>query len=183
MLFRSKTFLDVLEKGGFCEICRYKETEEAIYLEHSKYQNFEIFGYPGKKSGLEIEDIKKIILPRDSTNFRILMLHTTLTEAVGDLPIESISMKRLPKADYYALGHLHINFEQKVSDKPIIYSGPIYPNSLQELEDLCYGRFYIIEVAGFWDVKKINLPIKEVISFNFQIDNALTATQKIISEL
>jgi DNA repair exonuclease SbcCD nuclease subunit len=178
-----KTFLDVLEKGGFCEICKYKETEEAIYLEPSKYQNFEIFGYPGKKSGLEIEDIKKIILPRESNNFRILMLHTTLTEAVGDLPIESIGMKRLPKADYYALGHLHINFEQKTNEKPVIYSGPIFPNSFQELEDLCYGRYYLVEVSGFWEVNKITIPIKEVISFNFNIDNALTATQKIITEL
>ena len=177
-----KTFLDVLEKGGFCEICKYKESPEAIYLEPLKYQNFEIYGYPGKKSGLEIEDIKRIILPRETNNFRILMLHTTLTEATGDLPIESISMKRLPKADYYALAHLHINFEQKVNDKPVIYSGPIFPNSFQELEDLCYGRFYIVEVSGFWEVNKINLPLKEVIAFNLEIENALTATQKIISE-
>jgi len=177
-----KTFLDVLEKGGFCEICKYKENEELIHLEPCKYQNFEIFGYPGKKSGMEIEDIKKIILPPETNNFRILMLHTTLTEAVGDLPIESLAMSRLPRADYYALSHLHINFEEKIKDKPIIYSGPIFPNSFQEIEDLCYGRFYLIEVTGYWDVKKINLPIKEVKAFDIKIENALTATQKIISE-
>ena len=178
-----KTFLDVLEKGGFCEMCKYDEKPEGIYLQASKYQNFEIYGYPGKKSGLELEDLKKIIVPKDNSNFRILMLHTTLTEAIGNLPIDSISIKRMPKADYYALGHLHINFEIKKDEKPVLYSGPIFPNSFQELEDLCYGRFYIVRVEGFWEITKHELRIKEVKSFNIQIDNALTATEKIISEL
>jgi hypothetical protein len=177
-----KTFLDVLEKGGFCEICKYEEKPEGIYLQASKYQNFEIFGYPGKKSGLEIEDLKKIIVPKENSNFRILMLHTTLAEAIGNLPIESISIKRMPKADYYALGHLHINFEMKNNDKPVIYSGPIYPNSFQELEDLCYGRYYLNRVEGFWECQKREIRIKEVICFNIEVQNALTATEKIIQE-
>ncbi len=177
-----KTFLDVLEKGGFCEICKYDEKESCIELKPLKHKNFEIFGYPGKKTGLEIADLKKILLPKENSNFRILMLHTSVTEAVGTLPIESISLNSLPRADYYALAHLHINFEQKAHDKPAVYSGPIFPNSFQELEDLCYGRFYIIEVTGFWEIKKINLPLKEVISIKLEIDNALTATQKIIAE-
>jgi len=179
-----KTFLDVLEKGGFAEMCKYKATDsgELIYLEPIKYRNFEIFGYPGKKSGMEVEDIKKIVLPKETNDFRILMLHTSITEAVGNLPIESVSLKRLPKADYYAFAHLHINFEQRANEKPAIYSGPIFPNSFQELEDLCYGRFYIVNVEGFLDYKKINLPIKEVISLKIKITNALTGTQKILSE-
>jgi DNA repair exonuclease SbcCD nuclease subunit len=183
-----KTFLDVLEKGGFCEMCKYREGElgESIYLEPLKYKNFEIFGYPGKKSGLEVEDLKKMMLPKENDNFRILMLHTSIKEAVGNLPIEAISMNSLPKADYYALGHLHINFEEKVGakgkEKPIIYSGPIFPNSFQELEDLCYGRFYLIDVAGFWDIKKIMLPLKEVLCFNLELENTLIATEKIIAD-
>lgn len=178
-----KTFLDVLEKGGFCEICPFDEKPEYIELKPLRYQNFEIFGYPGKKSGMEVDDIKKMVLPKENTNFRILMLHTSITEAVGNLPIESVSLKRLPKADYYALAHLHINFEEKAGNgKPAIYSGPIFPNSFQELEDLCYGRFYITDVSGFWETKKIMLPIKEVVCFNIEIDNTLIATQKIISE-
>ena len=178
-----KTFLEVLEKGGFCEICQYKETETAIYLEPIKYKACEIYGYPGKKSGLEIEDWKKVVLPKDNQNFRILMLHTSLKEAVGNLPIEALPMNSLPKADYYALAHLHINFEQKLREKPVIYSGPIYPNSFQELQDLVYGRFYIIDVGGFTDTKKKEIVLKDVVSFNIEITNALTGTQKVIDEL
>jgi DNA repair exonuclease SbcCD nuclease subunit len=110
------------------------------------------------------------------------MLHTSIKEAVGNLPIESISLQSLPRADYYALAHLHINFEEKIREKPAIYSGPIFPNSFQELEDLCYGRFYMVNVEGFWEYKKINLPLKEVKNFHFEIEDALTATQKILSE-
>jgi len=178
-----KTFLDVLEKGGFCDICQYEDKETHIALKPIKHKNFEIFGYPGKKSGMEVEDIKRILLPQDNTNFRILMLHTSIKEAVGTLPIEAVPLDRLPKADYYAFAHLHINFEQKIRDKPAIYSGPIFPNSFQELEDLCYGRFYIVDVSGIWEPKKITLPIKEVVALNYEITNALTATTKIIEDL
>ena len=178
-----KTFLDVLEKGGFVEMCKYKETEEAIYLEPCKYPGFEIFGYPGKKSGMEVEGVRKIVLPKETNDFRILMLHTSITEAVGNLPIESVPMNSLPRADYYALGHLHINFEEKIKDKPIIYSGPIFPNSFQELEDLAYGRFYIVRVEGFVDYKKIEIMLKEVIAINIEIENTITGTQKILKEL
>jgi len=177
-----KTFLDVLEKGGFCEICKYEESDVVINLLPLKYKSFEIFGYPGKKSGMEIEDLRKIVLPKDTSNFRILMLHTSIKEAVGDLPIESISMHSFPKADYYALGHLHINFNEKLHDKPVIYSGPIFPNSFQELDDLCYGRFYIVTVEGYVEPKKEDIVLKEVVTFKINIENALTATQQIIDE-
>jgi len=178
-----KTFLDVLEKGGFCEICKYEETDVMINLLPIKYKSFEIYGYPGKKSGMEIEDLRKIVIPKETNNFRILMLHTSIKEAVGDLPIESISMHSFPKADYYALGHLHINFNEKLHDKPIIYSGPIFPNSFQELDDLCYGRFYMVTVEGYVEPKRQDIILKEVITFKIKIENALTATQQIIDEL
>lgn len=177
-----KTFLDVLEKAGLVEICQYEEKPEGIYLKPARHKEFEIFGYPGKKSGLEIEDIKKIILPPETSKFRILMLHTSLTEAVGNLPIESVSIRYLPRADYYALSHLHINFEHNIGNSKAIYSGPIFPNSFQELEDLCYGRFYIVRVEGFWEYKKIELPIREIRAFKIEIKNALTATEQILKE-
>ena len=55
-----KTFLDVIEKAGFCEICKYDESEEEVLLKPIKHQNFMIYGYPGKKSGLEIPSLKKL---------------------------------------------------------------------------------------------------------------------------
>ena len=57
-----KTFLDVLEKAGFCEMCKYDEIKnekgevEKINLQALNFKGFDIYGYPGKKSGLEFQD-------------------------------------------------------------------------------------------------------------------------------
>ncbi|MBU2104755.1 MAG: DNA repair exonuclease [Nanoarchaeota archaeon] len=175
-----KTFLDVLEKSGFCQnVANFEYSEESIILNPTLHKGVAIYGYPGKKSGLEIQDLKKIKFNDSPGMFKILMLHTTIDKAKGTLPIDSIEIESLPKADYYALGHLHIDFQFQ----NFVYPGPIFPNNFQELEDLNCGGFYIIDTDSQKSLQKIELKIKEVISLDFQITNALTATEKIIFEL
>lgn len=178
-----KTFLDVLEKAGFCQLCEFKEQGDKIILNSHVHGNISIYGYPGKKSGLEIPDLRKISLEK-SNKFKILMLHTTMDSAKGTLPIESISIEKLPEADYYALGHLHLIHEYKISDdRYLVYPGPIFPNNFQELEELGNGSFYIIDVNGYVKLTKKELKIKQVLTSEIIIENALTATDKIISTL
>ncbi len=108
------------------------------------------------------------------------MLHTTITGAKGSLPIDSIDEKALPEADYYALGHLHIEYKQ---DK-FIYAGPIFPNNFEELEELQQGGFYIIEVDNFsLNYKKVDIKLKQVLPLCVEINDALTAHDKIVTEL
>ena len=58
-----KSFLDVLEKGGFCKnVFDAKITEEEILLNPTIHEGIALYGYPGKKSGLEVGDISKIKL-------------------------------------------------------------------------------------------------------------------------
>jgi DNA repair protein SbcD/Mre11 len=179
-----KTFLDVLEKSGFCEICKYEEKEGRIILKPIIHESFYIYGYPGKKSGMEIADLKRINIEEPYENrFRILMLHTTLKEAIGNIPTESIESSLLPKADYYALGHIHTNFEKEINGKPAVYSGPLFPNNFKEFEDLKSGSFYIIEVEGYTKVMKKEVKLKETEYFDINIEDSLTGTSKIISEL
>ncbi len=174
-----KTFLDVLEKAGFCKnVADFEETPEKIILNPVLYGGVAIYGYPGKKSGLEILDLRKIKLNDSPGMFKIFMLHTTIDRAKGTLPIDSIETDLLPKADYYALGHMHIDFQYK----NFVYPGPVFPNNFQELENLKSGSFYIIDTEK-GNPEKIDLKIKDVISFNFEITDALTATELIISEL
>lgn len=180
-----KTFLDVLEKAGLCEICKYEENENEVILIPITHKTFHIYGYPGKKSSLEIQSLKKLKIKEPyEKNFRILMLHTTITEAIENqnLPIESISLSELPKADYYALGHIHMDFEHQHDGKPVIYGGPTFPNNFKELEELKGGCFYIIEVNGFTKVTKKEIKLKEVIGFEVEIEDAIIATQKILEE-
>ncbi len=179
-----KTFLDVLEKSGFCEICKYEEKDDSVILIPSINKSSYIYGYPGKKSGMEISSLRKIKINEPYANyFRILMLHTTITEVAGTLPIESIPLSEFPPADYYALGHIHVDFEKEINGKPAIYGGPTFPNNFKELEELKFGKFYIIDVEGYTKIIKKEIKLKEVELVEIEIDDALKGTQRILSQL
>lgn len=182
-----KTFLDVLEKAGFCtnvtsfdsESATAEQREEKIILNPIIHQGVAIYGYPGKKSGLEIPDLRKVKLNDAPGMFKIFMLHTTLDQAKGTLPIDAIEALKLPAADYYALGHLHIDFKYE----NFIYPGPTFPNNFAELEDLKNGSFYIVDTESTNTLEKINLKIKEVLPVKVEVTNTLIGTEQIISEL
>ncbi len=179
-----KTFLEVLEKAGFCKICKYVEEEDDIILEPIQDKECYIYGYPGKKSGLEVDSLRKIKINEPyADRFRILMLHTTVKEAIDNLPIDSIPLSQLPQADYYALGHIHMDFEKEVAGKPAVYGGPTFPNNFKELEELKHGRFYIVEVVGYTKITKKEIKIRDVEVVKLEIEDAIGATGKIILEL
>lgn len=182
-----KTFLDVLEKAGFCknvtsfdpETTTAEERNNKIILNPTIHEGIAIYGYPGKKSGLEIPDLRNIKLSDAPGMFKIFMIHSTLDKAKGTLPIDAIESDLLPKADYYALGHLHIDFQYQ----NFVYPGPVFPNNFAELEDLENGSFYIVDTDSLNSLKKIELKIKPTLPISITTTNTLTATDKIISEL
>jgi DNA repair exonuclease SbcCD nuclease subunit len=99
--------------------------------------------------------------------------------------MDSIDKSKLPLADYYAMGHIHQVFQKKETKSYYVYPGPIFPNNFQELKDLKYGSFQVseIDVAGEIVTKNIKIPLKEVAYKEIELDNGLTATEKIISEI
>jgi DNA repair protein SbcD/Mre11 len=175
-----KTFLDVLEKAGFCKnVEDWEEKDGKLILNPTVHEGVAFYGYPGKKSGLEVKDLRRIKLNDAPGMFKIFMLHTTLDKAKGNLPIDSIEAHRLPEADYYALGHLHIDFKYQ----NFVYPGPVFPNNFAELEDLHFGRFYIVDTEADQKLTRIDLKIKEIESIKIKVQNAVTATDEIISEI
>ncbi|MEM3405721.1 MAG: metallophosphoesterase [Candidatus Pacearchaeota archaeon] len=174
-----KTFLYVLEKAGFCKSCFKKEEKNnKIILHPIIHKNVAIYGYPGKKSSLEIEELKRVSFNDAPGLFKIFALHTSIKGAIKDLPIEAISEEDLPKADYYALGHLHIHYQYK----NFVYAGPTFPNNFQELEELKYGSFCIVNTDPL-NIRRILLKIKDVEIIDLLIDNTLTAADIILKEL
>ncbi|MEK6848498.1 MAG: metallophosphoesterase, partial [Nanoarchaeota archaeon] len=174
-----KTFLDVLEKAGFCKNTFLPEIRgENILLNPVIEGSAAIYGYPGKKAGMEVSELRKVKLQDAPGYFKIFMLHTSLKEAVGNLPIEAISEAELPSADYYALGHLHIIYQ----NNRFVYSSPTFPNNFLELEELKNGGFCIVDTNPF-SIKRIALKIKPVLPCSIQLSNSLTATETIVSEL
>jgi DNA repair exonuclease SbcCD nuclease subunit len=174
-----KTFLSVLESAGFCKnIYSPEEKNSHIYLNPILHENIALYGYPGKKSGMEVQELRRVKLHESPGLFRLYALHTCIKGALGNLPVDSLLESELPEADYYALGHLHIDYQ----DNNIVYAGPIFPDNFQELEELKFGSLYIVETNPK-TIRKVWLKIKEIESLDLEISNALTATDKIISEL
>ncbi|KKM23569.1 hypothetical protein LCGC14_1613820, partial [marine sediment metagenome] len=100
-----KTFLDVLEKAGFCKnVADFEEKDGKILLNPTIYKGVAIYGYPGKTSNMEISDLRRVKLNESPGMFKIFMLHTTIDKAKGDLPIDALETSRVPSADYYAMG-------------------------------------------------------------------------------
>ena len=175
-----KTFLDVLEKAGFCKnVENTEEKEDKIILNPTIHKRVAIYGYPGRKASLEVKDLRKIKLNDTPGLFKIIMLHTTIDKAKGTLPVDSIETDRLPPADYYALGHLHIDFQHE----NFVYPGPMFPNNFLELQDLNYGSFYIVDTDLTDSLKKIELKLKDVEYIAIKVRDAMTATDQIISEI
>jgi DNA repair protein SbcD/Mre11 len=172
-----KTFLEVLEKAGFCKnVSSFKEKDEKIILEPTIYQNVAIYGLPGKKSGLEVEDVERIKIHDSPGLFRILMLHTTIQDAVGNSKIKAANEKAFPKVDYVALGHLHINYAK--GNK--VYCGPTFPNNISELEELKYGSFYLFDDG---QIKRQEIKLKEVVSLRIEMSSTSNFTENILSML
>ena len=174
-----KTFLDVLEKAGFCKnVFNGESKEDEILLSPTIYEGTAIYGYPGKKSGLEVRDVEKIKLEDAPGMFKILMLHTTMDKVREVLPIECVEADNLPEANYYALGHIHVDFRYK----NLVYPGPVFPNNFQEIETLENGSFYIIDTELSNPFEKIDIKIKEIETLDIEVRNALHAQEEIIKE-
>ena len=176
-----KTFLDVLEKAGLCVNVYSPETrdgDDTIYLNPTIIGDVAIYGFPGKKTGLEVQELRRVKLNDAPGFFKVFMLHTAIKDAVKTLPIDSVDESLLPRADYYALGHLHIDY----ANGKFVYSGPTFPNNFQELEELKGGSFFIVNTNPFSYDKKL-IRLKGVVYLNLELDNALNATDFILSEL
>ncbi len=173
-----KTFLDVLEKAGFAKnVFQPEERNDSIILHPTLFENVAIYGYPGKKSGLEVDEIARIKLHDAPGFFKILMLHTTLRDAVGNLPIPTVDHTKLPKVDYLALAHLHINYKKD----NMVYCGPTFPNNSSELEELKGGSFYFVDTSGTLERVPINL--KEVVTLKMEIKETMKATEQILEKI
>jgi DNA repair exonuclease SbcCD nuclease subunit len=200
-----KTFLNVIEKAGLCRnigtVCSEENCSEEIKIFEEDFSGTRaVFsGFCGRKSSLEQAYLKKMNFSIGKTasgrNFKILALHTTLTEAKpkGLEMMESISISELPKGfDYYALGHLHLPFQHSKDGKFYVYPGPLFPNNFQELEELNYGTFVIVNVSesrinpGTFqvDIQKEILNMKEILVLKIDACNLspMELTEKVILE-
>jgi DNA repair protein SbcD/Mre11 len=188
-----KTFLDVIERAGFCKnISCLEEKENEICVNTLEEENLILVGIPGKKSSAEISYFQKLKILGDlkPDKLKIFVFHSTLTEAKpeGMDFIDSIDLANLPDGfDYYAAGHLHLNFDGNKGQASIVYPGPVFPNNIEELEKLDSGSFYILEAEGNKILRreKIDIKLKEKLVLEINLDNLSSeqANKKILEEI
>ncbi len=169
-----KTMLDVLENAGLAvNVAKGEIKEDKLSLNFTidKKTGAKITGLLGKRGGLERDYYENLI--RDNleseSGYKIFLFHTLLTELKPKSleKVDSQPLSLLPKNfDYYAGGHPHFVFSEKIDDYGIIsYPGPLFPNNFKELEELHNGGFFIVE-----NNSTTHIPIKIYDVENISID-------------
>ncbi|MFH1409239.1 MAG: exonuclease SbcCD subunit D [Nanoarchaeota archaeon] len=150
-----KSMLDVLEEAELIvNVVKGKVTEEgklSLRWTVDEKTGAKITGMLGKKGTLEKSFYQSLDLDalEKEDGYKIFMFHSAIEElkvkSMDHMPAQALSY--LPKGcDYYAGGHVHI---VQMSDMegygPLVYPGPVFPNSFSELEELKRGSFVIVE--------------------------------------
>lgn len=156
-----------------------------------------ITGISGRKVGLDKEiyerlDKKKL---ESEDGFKIFLLHRGIQEI---LPLnmqfrDTLPISLIPKGfDYYGGGHIHKRVEKKIDNSVIIYPGPLFGSTFQDLEETAKGEkrgFYIISFekkifeCKFIEIKVAEILYKEIFSLKWSSEKLKDEITKIISEL
>ncbi|MDW0144729.1 MAG: DNA repair exonuclease [Nitrososphaeraceae archaeon] len=156
-----------------------------------------ITGISGRKVGLDREIYEKL----DKKNlemedgFKIFLLHKGIQEI---LPLDmnfrdSLPISLVPKGfDYYGGGHIHKRVEKKINGSVIVYPGPLFGSSFQDLEETAKGEkrgFYIISFdkkildCRFIEINLVDILYNEIVSSKWNSESLEDEITKNISGL
>jgi DNA repair protein SbcD/Mre11 len=156
-----------------------------------------ITGISGRKVGLDKEIYEKLDKKKleSEDGFKIFLLHRGIQEIV---PLnmqfrDTLPISLVPKGfDYYGGGHIHKRVEKKIDNSVIIYPGPLFGSTFQDLEETAKGEkrgFYIISFekqifeCKFIEIKVAEILYKEIFSLKWSSEKLKDEITKNISEL
>ncbi len=152
-----KTMLDVLEEAGLVvNVARAHEEQPEDGKLRLKFTvdaktGAKITGIPGRRAGLDKTFYQMLAREEleQEPGFKIFMFHALIEELKTKefAHVDGTPASLLPKNfSYYAGGHVHIVKDVSLPGYgPIVYPGPLFPNSFSELEALGSGGFYLVE--------------------------------------
>ena len=187
------SFIDILEVGKICKNVDFS----SLNPDYFKDKPYILVGLAGKRRNLEVKDIEAF--KQNVNNMRlkypdkklILTMHTNVSELLPheleNLNLLSISIKDLPKADYYALGHIHTPFIYEIKNKKsyAVYPGPTFPNSFDELIN-GYSQIAIVKMNdNSLEIKTVKLDEHKIIDIEFNANNKTPyeLTEEIIKKI
>lgn len=182
-----KTMLDVLESAGLLvNVVKGDIVDGKLKLRFTidPKTGAKITGMLGKKGMLDKVYYENLVHDNliAESGYKIFMFHTALTEfKPAELKnSESQPLSLLPKNfNYYAGGHVHYIFKQKVPEYGMItYPGALFPANFAELEKYGNGGFYLVtENSLEW------IPVSVLNTYNIKIDCDHKVPEQITSDI
>lgn len=194
------SMIDILHSAElFIKPTEFQTNPNSVILKFfvDKKTGAKITGISGRKVGLDREIYEKL----DKKNlemedgFKIFLLHKGIQEI---LPLDmnfrdSLPISLIPKGfDYYGGGHIHKRVEKKIDGSMIVYPGPLFGSSFQDLEETAKGEkrgFYIISFdkkildCRFIEISMVEILYKEIVSSKWNSEKLEDEITKNISSL
>jgi len=194
------SMIDILHSAElFIKPTEFQFNSDSVMLKFfvDKRTGAKITGISGRKVGLDKEIYEKLDKKKleSEDGFKIFLLHKGIQEI---LPLnmqfrDSLPISLVPKGfDYYGGGHIHKRVEKKIDNSVIIYPGPLFGSTFQDLEETAKGEkrgFYIISFdkqifeCKFIEIKVAEVLYKEIFSQKWSSEKLKDEITKNISEL
>jgi len=194
------SMIDILHSADlFIKPTDFQLNNDSIVLKlfADKKTGAKITGISGRKVGLDKEIYEKLDKKKleSEDGFKIFLLHRGIQEILPqDIQFrDSVPISLVPKGfDYYGGGHIHKRVEKKIDSSRIIYPGPLFGSTFQDLEETAKGEtrgFYIISFdkqildCKFVEIKVAEILYKEIVSVKWNSEILEAEIMKNISEL
>lgn len=194
------SMIDILHSAElFIKPTEFQFNSDSVVLKFfvDKKTGAKITGISGRKVGLDKEIYEKLDKKKleSEDGFKIFLLHRGIQEI---LPLnmqfrDTLPISLVPKGfDYYGGGHIHKRVEKKIDNSVIIYPGPLFGSTFQDLEETAKGEkrgFYIISFdkqifeCKFIEIKVAEILYKEIFSLKWSSEKLKDEITKNISEL
>jgi len=194
------SMIDILHSADlFIKPTEFQRNNDSIELKPfiDKKTGAKITGISGRKVGLDKEIYEKLDKNKleSEEGFKVFLLHRGIKEVLPqDIQFrDSVSISLIPKGfDYYGGGHIHKRVEKKINNGLIVYPGPLFGSTFQDLEETAKGEtrgFYIVSFDKnildyrFIEIKVAEILYKEIVSLKWNSDVLEAEIAKNISEL
>ena len=194
------SMIDILHSADlFIKPTEFQKNNDSIELKLliDKKTGAKITGISGRKVGLDKEIYEKLDKKKleSEEGFKVFLLHRGIQEVLPqDIQFrDSVSISLIPKGfDYYGGGHIHKRVEKNIDNSLIVYPGPLFGSTFQDLEETAKGEtrgFYIISFdkkildCRFIEIKVAEILYKEIVSLKWNSEVLEAEITKNISEL